>query len=96
MENQTIKKGMIKDISADRITFFNSDGLCEDTFPIYAWFANDIRENVHVGNTVLYVVQGDQLVTLGLEEMVPFDLKMLYELMPKDINCSKEEGGFSA
>jgi len=96
MESQRIKKGAIKDIARDSITFFNSDGLCEDTFPIYSQFADEIRENMRVGNTVLYMVQDNQLVALGLEEMVPFDLKILYELMPKDISCSKEPEGFSA
>ncbi len=92
MEGQKIKKGTIRKIDNDSITLLNTDGGCEDTFPIYAQFAQEIRENIKIGNDVFYVIEEDQLLALGLEELVPFDVKILYELMPKDNGCSNGGG----
>ncbi len=91
MEDYKIKKGSIQKIEDDRITLLNSDGQCEDNFVIYSQFANEIRDNTEVGNIVIYVTEGDQLLALGIEETAPLDLKMLYEVMPKNIQCSNEQ-----
>ncbi len=96
MEEYKIKKGTIQKIDDDRITLLNSDGPCEDNFVIYSQFANEIRDNIEVGNIVIYVTEGDQLLALGLEETAPLDLKMLYEVMPRTIQCSNEPPSASA
>lgn len=99
MEEAKLKKGKIQKVEDDRITLFNDDGDCEDTFAIYSEFANDIRSNIEVGEKVFYVSQGDQLLGLGLEEAAPPDLQMLYEISPKEKECkywTNDVGGIRA
>ncbi len=95
MEEYKIKKGTVQKIEDDRLTLLNSDGNCEDRFAIYSEFANEIKGNIHVGNNVIYVVEGENLLALGLEESAPIDLKMLYEVMPKTNECSTPQNFLS-
>ncbi len=88
MELQKLKKGTIRKIEDERITLFNLDGKCEDAFPIYPQFADEIRNNIELTEAVFYVTEGDQLLGIGLEEAAPDDLKMLYDVMPKEKECS--------
>ncbi len=88
MELQKLKKGTIRKIEDDRITLFNMDGGCEDAFAIYPQFADEIRNNIELTEAVFYVTEGDQLLGIGLEEAAPDDLKMLYDVMPKEKECS--------
>ncbi len=88
MELQKLKKGTIQKIEDDRITLLNLDGKCEDAFAIYPQFADEIRNNIGPTEPVFYVTEGDQLLGLGLEEAAPDDLKMLYDVMPKEKECS--------
>ena len=95
MEEYRIKKGTVQKIDDEKLTLRNSDGNCEDLFTIYSEFADEIKGNINVGNDVIYVVEGENLLALGLEESAPSDLKMLYEVMPKTSSCSMPQNFLS-
>ncbi len=88
MENQKLKKGTIQKVEDDRITLFNVDGKCAESFPIYADFAAEMRKNIQPEEKIFYVIEGNELVGIGLESEAPEDLKTFYDMMPKEIECS--------
>lgn len=88
MELQKLKRGTIRKIEDHRITLMNLDGKCEDSFPIDGRFADEMRTNIQPNEAVFYVTEGDQLLGIGLEEAAPDDLKMLYDVMLKEKECS--------
>ncbi len=88
MQIQKLKKGMIRKIDDQWITLFNLDGRCEDTFAINPEFAREIQANIKPSEKIFYVIEGNGLLGIGLEEFAPDDLKTLYERMPKETECS--------
>ncbi len=87
MQAQTLRKGTIQKIDDQGIVLFNLDGHCEDSFIINAQFADEIRRNIKPSEKIFYVIEGNDLLGIGLEESAPEELKMLYEAMPKDKDC---------
>jgi len=88
MQIQKLKKGNVRKIEDHWITLFNNDGQCEETFAINPEFAEEIRNNIERTEPIFYVIEGNELLGIGLEEFAPPDLKMLYEVMPKDNECA--------
>ncbi len=88
MNNQKLKKGTIQKVEDDRITLFNLDGACAESFPIHADFAEEMRKNIQPQEKIFYVIEGDELVGIGLESEAPEDLKNFYDMMPKEMECS--------
>ncbi len=88
MDMPKLKKGTIRKVADDHITLFNMDGHCEDTFPVYPDFADQIRGNIKSAEAVFYVTEGNDLVGIGLEEAAPPELKKLYQSWPKEKECT--------
>ncbi len=87
MQVQTLRKGTIQRIEDQAITLFNLDAQCEDSFMINPQFADEIRRNIKPSEKIFYVIEGNDLLGIGLEEFAPEELKLLYDSMPKDKEC---------
>lgn len=86
MKKSRLKKGRIEIIGEDKVTILNLDGQCRDILVIPPGEAKYIRDEIGVGEEVLYFIKGNKLVDLELERGVP-ELQELYEILPKKIAC---------
>jgi hypothetical protein len=87
MDDQKLKKGRIDKIEEEAITIFNHDGECEDKLAIFPQDAEDIRSEIGLGQEVYYVIQGDKLLAIGLEDFVSEEARRIYEGSPRERGC---------
>jgi hypothetical protein len=86
MEKLQIKKGRIEIVGEDKVPILNLDGFCRDTLAITPGEAIYIKDEIGLGEEVLYSVKDGRLIQVGVESSVP-ELRDQYEALPKEIEC---------
>ncbi len=87
MDQQILKKGTVQKIDDDMITILNDAGQCEDKLAIFRQDAEAIRGLFSPGANVFYVLAGERLLGIGLEEHAPEHIGIIYEASPKEKGC---------
>ena len=86
MRKSRLKRGRIEIIEEEKMTILNLDGQCRDTLLIPLGEAKFIRDEIGVGEEVLYFTQGSRLIQVEPERAIP-ELQELYEALPKETGC---------
>jgi hypothetical protein len=93
MERASIKRGRVENVGSDQITIFSHEGRCEDTFAILPDNAEVIRGDIGIGKDVFYLIDGSELLAIGLEESASDELRFLYENTPREAGCVRMKDG---
>jgi hypothetical protein len=86
MRKSRLKRGRIEIIEEEKMMIQNLDGQCRDTLLIPLGEAQFIRDEIGVGEEVLYFTQGNKLIHIEPERAIP-ELQELYRVLPKEIEC---------
>jgi len=68
------------------MTILNLDGRCRDILFIPLGEEKYIRDEIGVGEVVLYFTEGNKLIHIEPERAIP-ELQDLYRVLPKEIEC---------
>jgi len=81
-----VKKGKIEFIEEERVMMLNLDGQCREMLAVSPEEASNIKDEIGLGEEVLYFTKGNKLVYIEPAE-INSELMDLYEILPKEKGC---------